>query len=126
MISSFDLEEILANRKNLSERVKELLMEDTSLSGFSIHAVDVKDMMLSGELKKVYAEAIKVKKEALISLEKARGEMATLRSLANAAQMMRKNPELVKLRLIHTIEASKGNTFIIDTNQRVHEDTDGK
>jgi hypothetical protein len=77
--------------------------------------------MLSGEMKKVYAEAIKVKKEALISLEKARGEMATLRSLTNAAKMMEKNPELVKLRLIQTIEVSKGNTFIIDTNPQVKE-----
>jgi hypothetical protein len=77
--------------------------------------------MLSGEMKKVYAEAIKVKKETLISLEKARGGMATLRSLANAAKMMEKNPELVKLRLIQTIEVSKGNTFIIDTNPQVKE-----
>jgi hypothetical protein len=77
--------------------------------------------MLSGEMKKVYAEAIKVKKEALISLEKARGGMATLRSLTNAAKMMEKNPELVKLRLIQTIEVSKGNTFIIDTNPQVKE-----
>jgi hypothetical protein len=77
--------------------------------------------MLSGEMKKVYAEAIKVKKETLISLEKARGEMATLRSLTNAAKMMEKNPELVKLRLIQTIEVSKGNTFIINTNPQVKE-----
>jgi hypothetical protein len=32
-------------------------------------------------------------------------EMATLRSLANAAKMMEKNPELVKLRLIQTYKA---------------------
>ncbi|MED4228732.1 hypothetical protein [Neobacillus cucumis] len=72
-------------------------------------------------MKKVFTDAIKVRKEALNSLEKARGEMATLRSLANAAKMMEKNPELVKLRLIQTIESSQGNTFILDTNYQVKE-----
>jgi regulator of protease activity HflC (stomatin/prohibitin superfamily) len=116
VISALDIDEILINRKNISDRVKDLLLEDQSLTGLLIHSVDLKDIMLSAEMKKVFADAIKVRKEALNSLEKARGEMATLRSLANAAKMMEKNPELVKLRLFHTIESSQGNTFIIDTN----------
>lgn len=123
VISTLEIDEILINRKNISERVKELLLEDQSLTGLLIHSVDLKDIMLSAEMKKVFAEAIKVRKEALNSLEKARGEMATLRSLANAAKMMEKNPELVKLRLIQTIESSQGNTFIIDTNHQVKEGT---
>ena len=81
----------------------------------------MKDIMLSSDMKKTFIEVIKAKKEALASLEKARGEMATLRSLANAAKMMEKNPELVKLRLIQTMDSSQGNTFIIDTNHQVKE-----
>ncbi|WP_378540945.1 SPFH domain-containing protein [Neobacillus cucumis] len=121
VISTLEIDEILINRKNLSDRVKNLLLEDQSLTGLSIHSVDLKDIMLSAEMKKVFTDAIKVRKEALNSLEKARGEMATLRSLANAAKMMEKNPELVKLRLIQTIESSQGNTFILDTNYQVKE-----
>jgi regulator of protease activity HflC (stomatin/prohibitin superfamily) len=123
VISTIVIDEILSNRKNIADRVKDLLLEDQSLPGLLIHSVDLKDIMLSSDMKRVYAEAIKVRKEALNSLEKARGEMATLRSLANAAKMMEKNPELVKLRLIQTIESSQGNTFIIDTNHQVKEET---
>ncbi|MDR4947957.1 hypothetical protein [Neobacillus cucumis] len=47
--------------------------------------------------------------------------MATLRSLANAAKMMEKIGELVKLRLIQTIESSQGNRFILDTNYQMKE-----
>jgi regulator of protease activity HflC (stomatin/prohibitin superfamily) len=120
VISTVELDEILINRKNISDRVKDLL-EDQSLKGLVIHSVEIKDIMLSADMKKVFSDVIKVRKEALNSLEKARGEMATLRSLANAAKMMEKNPELVKLRLIQTIESSQGNTFIIDTNYQVRE-----
>ena len=121
VISTLEIDEILINRKNISDRVKDLLLKDQSLTGLVIHSVELKDIMMSAEMKKIFAEVIKVRKEALNSLEKARGEMATLRSLANAAKMMEKNPELVKLRLIQTIESSQGNTFIIDTNNQVKE-----
>jgi hypothetical protein len=79
--------------------------------------VRLKNLLVTviSDMKKTFVEVIKAKKEALASLEKARGEMATSRSLANAAKMMEKNPELVKLRLIQTIDSSQGNTFIIDT-----------
>jgi regulator of protease activity HflC (stomatin/prohibitin superfamily) len=121
IISSLEIDDILSNRKVIKDKFKEVMLNDVSLTGLTIQTVDIKDIMLSAELKKVYMEAIKVKKEALASLEKARGEMATLRSLANAAKMLEKNPELVKLRLIQTIESSQGNTFVIDTNHQVRE-----
>ncbi|WP_230130254.1 slipin family protein [Bacillus sp. CECT 9360] len=116
-ISSMEMDEILNKRQSINEKVKELLINDVSLSGLSIRSVDLKDIMLSADLKKAFAEVIKVKKEALASLEKARGETATLRSLANAAKLIENNPELARLRLIQTIESSQGNTFVIDTGQ---------
>jgi regulator of protease activity HflC (stomatin/prohibitin superfamily) len=101
-----EIDDILTKGQDINNRMKDLLMNDSSLPGLSILSVDLKDIMLSGELKKAYAEVIKVRKEAQASLEKARGETATLRSLANAAKMSENNPELARLRLIQTIEAS--------------------
>ncbi|MFX3623608.1 MAG: slipin family protein [Ectobacillus sp.] len=117
VVSSLQIDEVLSNRKLINNRFRELMLEDGSLAGLVIQSADVKDIMVSAELKKVFAEALKAKKEALASLEKARGEIATLRSLANAAKMMEKNPELMKLRFIHVMESSQGNTFVVDTNQ---------
>ncbi|MEH7094925.1 slipin family protein [Neobacillus vireti] len=114
VISSIEMDELLKSRQKINDEVRNLLLEDRSLVGFSIHTVDLKDIMFSAELKKVYSEVLKAKKEALSLLEKARGETATLRSLANTAKILENNPELAQLRLIQTIEASQGNTFIID------------
>lgn len=45
VISTLEIDEILINRKNLSDRVKNLLLEDQSLTGLSIHSVDLKDII---------------------------------------------------------------------------------
>jgi hypothetical protein len=54
-------------------------------------------------------KAIKAKKEGLAALEKARGETAALRNLANAAQIVQKNPALLQLRALQ----SSGNTVVL-------------
>ncbi|MFC0187158.1 slipin family protein [Fictibacillus aquaticus] len=114
VISSIEMDDVLSSRRTLNEAIKELVLQEGSLVGLEIISLDIKDMMMSAELKKVFTEVVRTRKEALASLEKARGETATLRSLAKAAKMIENNPELAKLRLLHTIESSQGNTFMID------------
>jgi hypothetical protein len=55
------------------------------------------------------------KRTALIraALEKARGETAALRSLANAARMMDDNPNLLQLRALQALADSGGNTLVL-------------
>jgi len=54
--------------------------------------------MFPGEMKKAFAQVVKAQKDGQAALEKARGETAALRSLANAARMMDDNPNLLQLR----------------------------
>ncbi len=123
VISTIEIDRLIENRQQINSRVKDLLTEDETIIGLSILAVDVKDIMLSAELKKAFSEVLRAKKEAQAALEKARGEAATLRSLANTAKVLANNPELAHLRLVHTIEASKGNTFIINASSMSIEKT---
>jgi hypothetical protein len=66
-----------------------------------------------GELKRAFAQTVTAQKEGLASLERARGETASLRSLANAARLMQEHPGLLQLRAIQAIESSKGNTITL-------------
>ncbi|MET3728209.1 regulator of protease activity HflC (stomatin/prohibitin superfamily) [Fictibacillus halophilus] len=113
VVSSLELDDLLGKRNEVNDSFENLLVEK-SFAGLSILSVDIKDIMLSAELKKAFLEVIKAKKEAQSSLERARGEAATLRSLVNSAKLLENNPVLAKLRLMNTIENSKGNTFVID------------
>jgi len=76
-------------------------------------SADVKDIMFPGEMKKAVAQLVKAQKEGQTALERARGETAALRSLANAARTMDDNPNLLQLRALQAIADSSGSTLVL-------------
>lgn len=76
------------------------------------------DALLAGraEFGARLAEAVRgIDQLGLAALERARGETAALRSLANAARMAADNPTLVQLRLLQQLDNSAGHTVVIGT-----------
>jgi regulator of protease activity HflC (stomatin/prohibitin superfamily) len=63
-------------------------------------------------MKKAFAQVVKAQKEGQAALEKARGETAALRNLANAARIMDDNPNLLQLRALQALADSSGNTLV--------------
>ena len=83
--------------------------------GINILVVEVKDVMFPAELKRAFADVLKAKQEGQAALERARGESAALRNLANAARLIEGQPALTTLRFLQTLEASKaGQTFVMN------------
>lgn len=78
-----------------------------------VFEVTVTRIELPPEIRRMLTEVERARRDGMASLERARGEQAALRSLANAARIIRDNPELANLRLLQTIEASKGPTTIV-------------
>jgi hypothetical protein len=77
-------------------------------------AVEVKDVIFPADLKRAFAETLKAKQEGQAALERARGETAALRNLANAARVLDGNPALMNLRLVQSITAAQnaGHTLV--------------
>ena len=117
IISRIEIEGLVNSRNKLNEQLNELTCGDGLVDGLTVLSAEIRDIMLTGDMKKTFSEVIKAKIEAQSALEKARGEAAVLRSLANSAKMMENNPELAKLRLIQTIESTQGNTFVLNTSE---------
>ena len=69
--------------------------------------------MLPGDLKRIFAQEVAARKEGLAALERARGETAALRNLANAARMIEDNPALMQLRLLQQLGTTGGNTVVL-------------
>ena len=69
--------------------------------------------MFPGEMKKTFAQVVKAQKDGQAALERARGETAALRGLANAARMMDDNPNLLQLRALQAFADSGGNTLVL-------------
>jgi hypothetical protein len=71
-----------------------------------VEAVALRDVMLPAPLKRAYAAEVEARKEAAGALEKARGEQAVLRKLANLAKMVEESPGLMDLRALQAFADS--------------------
>jgi regulator of protease activity HflC (stomatin/prohibitin superfamily) len=76
-------------------------------------------LQLPPEVRRLFTEVEAARLQGLAALERARGEQTALRSLANAARLIRDNPELAQLRLLHTIENAKRPATIVMSQQPV-------
>ena len=113
LISTVTMDDLLGNAE-LNQRLLETTAQQTSTLGIQLISLSIRDLMLPGDLKKLYAQVVQARQEGLAQLERARGETAALRNLANAARLVNKNPSLLQLRLLQAIEQSTDNTFHIE------------
>jgi len=113
IISTSKADELLENRAGFAEKIRTLAEPQVQRLGLKLLTADLKDLMISGDLKKSFAQVVKARKEGEAALERARGETAALRSLANAARMLQDNPQLVQLRMLQAMGESGGNTLVV-------------
>lgn len=97
------IEDVLRSRAQLGASVHSQLEPEAKRLGIALISVSVKDIMFPGALKEAFSQAARAKQEGQAALERARGENAALRSLANAARQLEKNPHLLELRVLHAI-----------------------
>jgi regulator of protease activity HflC (stomatin/prohibitin superfamily) len=113
LVGKEKIDVLLENRSNISGKLMELTQPKANDLGLKLMSADVKDIMFPGEMKKAFAQVVKAQKEGQAALERARGETAALRSLANAARAMDDNPNLLQLRALQALADSSGNSLVL-------------
>jgi regulator of protease activity HflC (stomatin/prohibitin superfamily) len=111
---AYTLAEILAAPAALPDALQAKLAE--AVPGAVVERVLLTAINLPPETRKMFTEVERAKLEAQAALERARGEQAALRVLANAARLVADNPALANLRLLQAVESSKGATTIVIGN----------
>ena len=115
VVAGVTMEALLTQRVAIGAQLRELIAPQAEAVGVQVHAVEVRDVMLPGELRKAFSEVLKARQENQAALERARGESAALRNLANAARLIEGQPALATLRFLQTLEASNaGQTFVMN------------
>lgn len=118
LISALPVEDLLQKREEMAGKLRERLQPKAEQLGLSLETVGVKDIMFPGGLKQIFAQVVDARKAAQASLEKARGETATLRHLANAAKLLEGNPALVTLKTLQAASDGK-HTLVLGVSQPV-------
>ncbi len=114
-VTSASLEDLVANRAALDEPLLQAARTSAAPLGVEVGSLALRDLVVPGEQRRLLAEVVAARLAGQASLERARAETAALRSLANAASMVRDNPALYQLRLLQEISSSEGNTFVVGT-----------
>jgi len=112
VVSQLTLEEFLAGQTDALAPAEAAVAE--VLPGTRLDALLVTSVTLPPEVRKMFTEVERARREGLAQLERARGEQAALRALANAARNLADNPHLAQLRMLQTMENAKGaKTFVL-------------
>jgi regulator of protease activity HflC (stomatin/prohibitin superfamily) len=112
LVSGLSAEELLHARSSAGDVLALRVREAAEPVGASVEAVDLRDLSFPGELRRTFAQVAVARQEAAASLERARGEVATLRSLANAARVIEGNPALRELRSLLAVERTGGTVVL--------------
>ncbi len=113
LVGATPIDELLARRKEIGDLLFENTRAKATELGIELLSVGIKDIMFPGELKSIFAQVVSARKEGLAALERARGESAALRNLANTAKLLENNPALLQLRLLQALSSSSGNTIML-------------
>lgn len=109
-VAALSLDEVMADRERVMAGFGEAVSPAIRTTGIELVDVQLRDMTLAGPAKQAFSDIWRAQKEGQAALERARGEHASLRSLANAARMLKGNPELMNLRLLQALSGGPGKS----------------
>ncbi len=112
LIAAADATALLSTRSELSKAFAEQMAPAEQAYGITVVNAQIRDISFPGDLRIKFAQVALAKQESAAGLERARGEQATLRSLANAARQLESNPQLHQLRALIALERGGGQLVI--------------
>jgi regulator of protease activity HflC (stomatin/prohibitin superfamily) len=114
IIGGLAVEDLVAKRDELAAALEARVKPKAEALGLALESAGIKDLIFPPMLRQAFHLVVEARKASQASLERARGEVATLRSLANAARMLENNPALLALKTLQTVADGK-HTLVLGT-----------
>lgn len=115
IVGSVTLDELLSEREKVSNAIWTIIDKETDPWGIKVENVELKDISLPEEMKRVIAKAAEAEREKMAIITKSRGEIEAAENLAKASAMMANAPGALHLRTLSTlndISSDQSNTII--------------
>ena len=115
VVGTVTLDELLSEREKISNGICDVIDAATDPWGVKVENVELKDVSLPEEMKRVIAKAAEAEREKQAILTKASGEVEAANSLAQAAMTMGSTPGALHLRTLSTLNdlsSDQSNTII--------------
>jgi len=115
IVGEFELDEILQQRENLSNKIQQIVDKDTDPWGIKVIKIEIKDIELPETMKRAMAHQAEAERDRRARVTLALGEQQAAQKLAEAGEIIGKNPATLQLRLFQTMSevASEKNSTLI-------------
>jgi len=131
-VGAVTLDELLSEREKISSEICAIIDKATDPWGIKVDNVELKDISLPEEMKRVIAKVAEAEREKDAVITKASGEKESAQNLAEAARVMSEQPGALHLRTLATLNdlsSDQSNTIIFAVPievLRAFETMDGK
>lgn len=128
-VGSVSLDELLSERDKISTEICKIIDKATDPWGIKVEDVELKDISLPEEMKRVIARVAEAEREKQAVITKAAGEVEASENLAKAASLMSSTPGAMHLRTLSTlcdISSDQSNTIIFALPVEVLKSFEGK
>ena len=115
VLGQAELDELLSHREKINERLQEILDTHTEPWGIKVSNVEVKNVDLPQEMQRAIARQAEAERERRAKVISAEGEFQASTRLAEASDILSRNPMSLQLRYLQTlleISADKNSTIV--------------
>lgn len=118
VIGETSLDDLLAKRNDVADKIQRIIDKATDPWGVKVESVELKDIILPDEMKRVIARQAEAERERRAIVIRAEGEKAAAENIANAAGKLAHTPGGLHVRTLQTLSelsADKNNTIVFVT-----------
>jgi regulator of protease activity HflC (stomatin/prohibitin superfamily) len=118
VIGEVELNDLLANRDSIAQRIKEIVGGTTGDWGLEVLSVELKDIILPESMVRTMAKQAEAQREKQATIINSEGEVAAAENLVKAANLMSNAPGALHLRTLNSINdisSDQSNTVVFVT-----------
>ncbi|MEA3273205.1 MAG: slipin family protein [Patescibacteria group bacterium] len=115
IIGEVNLDELLSGREAIANKIKDIVDKATDAWGIEVHSVELKDVTLPEEMKRVIGKQAEAEREKRAVIIKAEGEAIAAENLTKAARTLTQSRGALHLRTLNALNdlsSDKSNTVI--------------
>lgn len=118
VIGGTSLDDLLAKREDVANSIQQIVEKTADNWGIRVEAVELKDIILPEEMKRVIARQAEAERERRAIIIRAEGEKAASENISKAAEMLAKTVGGLHIRTLQTLSevaSDKNNTVVFVT-----------
>ncbi|MGA1868442.1 MAG: SPFH domain-containing protein [bacterium] len=115
ILGQVNLDDLLCQQEKINTELQQVISDHTSDWGISIPIVEIKEITLPEEMKRVMAKQAETERERRARIIDAEGEYQAAQTLVKAGKILSDNPQSLQLRYLQTMRdmsVQKGSTIV--------------